>query len=44
MKAKIKVRKKKKWFISIIRSMNEKRGITKVNLRNFTYKELLKVK
>jgi len=41
MKAKIKVRKKKKWFISIIRSMNTKRGI-KVSLRNLTYKELLK--
>lgn len=41
MKAKIKVRKKKKWFISIIRTMNAKRGI-KVNLRKLTYNELLK--
>lgn len=43
MKTKIKIRKKKKWFISIIRSMNEKRGI-KENLRNLTYNELLKLK
>lgn len=43
MKTKIKVRKKKKWFISIIRSMNAKRGI-KVNLRKLTYNELLNVK
>lgn len=43
MKNKIKVRKKKKWFISIIRSMNAKRGID-INLRKLTYNELLKVK